>query len=224
MLTYPPLRGSARLAAERVFFVCGGRAAGRFCRQLPHKISHGPKVLSWGLPQSLCDITAETDGRRCLASNDDSVLFRGREYPVSVIADGNPRPMVRIEDGRVMVLVPRATPRHIRAAIRDWYRAEANVVIRQSVWRISRRLGIKYNSIMIRNQKTRWGSCSSRGNLSFNIRLATAPQEVIDYVVVHELMHLKEPNHSKRFWSLVEASCPAYRQHRDWLKKNETGV
>jgi predicted metal-dependent hydrolase len=143
------------------------------------------------------------------------------EYPLVVVADGNPRPKVRLEDGRAVVLVPRATTSEIRRAIEEWYRSEASVVIKQSVWRMSRRLGLRFNTIMIRNQKTRWGSCSSRGNLSFNFKLATAPQEVIDYVVLHELMHLKEPNHSKRFWRLVEQECPKYREHREWLKRVE---
>ncbi len=150
------------------------------------------------------------------------MLFRGKEYPVTVVPDGNPRRKVRLEGGRAVVLVPRATRRQVTAAINEWYAAEAKVVIRQSVWRISRKLGAEFNTIMIRNQRTRWGSCSTMGNLSFNIRLAAAPQEVIDYVVVHELMHLKEPNHSKRFWALVEEACPDFRRQREWLKKNES--
>lgn len=149
------------------------------------------------------------------------VLFRGMEYPLLVVADGNPRPKVRLEDGRVVVLVPRATTSEVTRAIKEWYRSEASVVIKQSVWRMSRRLDLRFDTIMIRSQKTRWGSCSSQGNLSFNFKLATAPQEVIDYVVLHELMHLKEPNHSKRFWRLVEQECPKYREYREWLKRAE---
>jgi len=150
-----------------------------------------------------------------------TVLFRGKEYPVRVHPDGIPRSRVRLEQGEVVVLVPKATSAEVKKAIQDWYRAEATVVIKQAVWRMSRRLGLKVNSIMIRNQRTRWGSCSSLGNLSFNFKLATAPQEVIDYVVLHELMHLKEPNHSRRFWALVEKECPDYRIHRQWLKQIE---
>jgi predicted metal-dependent hydrolase len=149
------------------------------------------------------------------------ILFRGTEYPLLVVADGNPRPRVRLEDGQAVVLVPKATASEVRRAIEGWYRAEASVVIKQAVWRLSRRLGLRFNNIMIRHQRTRWGSCSSRGNLSFNFKLATAPQEVIDYVVLHELMHLKEPNHSKRFWALIERECPNYREYREWLRRAE---
>ena len=75
-----------------------------------------------------------------------------------------------------------------------------------------------YNRITIRDQKTRWGSCSAKGTLSFNWRLMLAPPAVLDYVVVHELCHLTHMDHSPAFWQAVEAVCPDYRTHRKWLK------
>jgi predicted metal-dependent hydrolase len=81
-------------------------------------------------------------------------------------------------------------------------------------------LGVSWSRIEIRDQRSRWGSCSSRGTLSFNWRLVLAPFEVLDYVVVHELCHLREANHSDRFWSLVEARRPDWRVHRDWLHEH----
>lgn len=81
-------------------------------------------------------------------------------------------------------------------------------------------LGVDYNTITIRDQKTRWGSCSSKGNLSFSWRLILAPPKVLDYVVVHELCHRLEMNHSPRFWALVESMIPDYKTHRKWLKEN----
>lgn len=78
--------------------------------------------------------------------------------------------------------------------------------------------GGTYNRITIRDQKTRWGSCSARGTLSFNWRLMLAPPAVLDYVVVHELCHLTHMDHSKAFWALAESACPDYRSHRKWLK------
>ena len=80
------------------------------------------------------------------------------------------------------------------------------------------KMGITYGRITIRNQKTRWGSCSSRGNLNFNCLLMLAPPEVIDYVVVHELCHRKEMNHSKVFWDEVAHVMPDYEKARLWLK------
>lgn len=79
--------------------------------------------------------------------------------------------------------------------------------------------GFKYNKIAIRNQKTRWGSCSSKGNLNFNYKVVLLPKRHADYIIVHELCHLKEFNHSKRFWALVEQTIPEYRNIVKQLKK-----
>src|SRR4029079_5683703 len=79
------------------------------------------------------------------------------------------------------------------------------------------KLGVAYRDVRIRDQRTRWGSCSPRGTLSFNWRLALTPFEVLDYVVVHELCHLREPNNSTRFCRLFASRRPAWRRKRDWL-------
>jgi len=80
------------------------------------------------------------------------------------------------------------------------------------------RIGVEYRRIRIGGQRTLWGSCSPRGTLSFNWRLALAPPPVLDYVVVHELCHLRVPNHSRRFWALVERHRPHWRRQRNWLR------
>ena len=81
-------------------------------------------------------------------------------------------------------------------------------------------VGVDYGRITIRSQRSRWGSCSGKGNLNFNCLLMLAPPEVRDYVVVHELCHRKEMNHSARFWAEVERVLPDYRIHRKWLKEH----
>lgn len=100
------------------------------------------------------------------------------------------------------------------------YRHAAKEYITKRADYFADQLGVTYNTITIRDQKTRWGSCSSKGNLSFNWRLILAPPKVLDYVVVHELCHRREMNHSPRFWALVESVMPDYKQHRKWLKDN----
>lgn len=84
----------------------------------------------------------------------------------------------------------------------------------------AKHIGVTYGKITIRNQKTRWGSCSSKGNLNFNCLLMLTPPEVIDYVVVHELCHRKEMNHSGAFWAEVEKVLPDYKEQVKWLKEN----
>ena len=79
-------------------------------------------------------------------------------------------------------------------------------------------LGVRYTRVDVRDYRSQWGSCSPSGRLAFNWRLALAPFDVLDYVVVHELCHLLVPNHSKRFWRLVESRRPGWREQRDWLR------
>ena len=85
-------------------------------------------------------------------------------------------------------------------------------------------IGVNYAKITIRNQTSRWGSCSSNGNLSFNCLLMLCPDSCIDYVVVHELCHRKELNHSPRFWRLVENILPDYKARRAWLRENGSAI
>ena len=96
---------------------------------------------------------------------------------------------------------------------------EALKVIPERVEYFAKVIGVTYGRITIRNQKTRWGSCSSKGNLNFNCLLMLAPPEVLDYVVVHELCHRKQMNHSKAFWLEVEKVLPNYKEVRKWLKE-----
>lgn len=84
----------------------------------------------------------------------------------------------------------------------------------------AKQMGVEYGRIAFRAQKTRFGSCSTKDNLNFNIAIMLMPSEIIDYVIVHELSHLKQMNHSKAFWYEVERVLPDYKQRRDWLKAN----
>lgn len=109
----------------------------------------------------------------------------------------------------------------------DLSEAKRNVYIRKAKETITKRtsyfarlMGVSYRNITIREQKTRWGSCSSEKNLNFNWKLILAPPEVLDYVVVHELCHLKEMNHSKAFWDEVGKVMPEYETYKLWLKEN----
>ena len=104
------------------------------------------------------------------------------------------------------------------------YRDKAREIFEQKVSYYARMMGVSYGRIAIRDQKTRWGSCSGEGNLNFNWRLIFAPAGVLDYVVVHELAHRKEMNHSPRFWKVVEDTMPEYRKYQKWLKENGRGL
>ncbi|MFH1542590.1 MAG: M48 family metallopeptidase [bacterium] len=97
-------------------------------------------------------------------------------------------------------------------------RENAYQVIKQRLDLYAERFGLKYKKFSLSNARRRWGSCTSKGSIRINWRLINAPVEVLDYVIIHELMHLREPNHSSRFWRLVEERVANYRLHRKWLK------
>ena len=101
---------------------------------------------------------------------------------------------------------------------------QALKIIPARVEYFARIIGVTYGNITIRNQKTRWGSCSSKGNLNFNCLLMLAPPEVLDYVVVHELCHRKQMNHSKEFWAEVEKAFPDYKKSIKWLKEEGSQI
>ena len=97
---------------------------------------------------------------------------------------------------------------------------KAAALLPERVQCFAEQMGVTFGRITIRSQRTRWGSCSAKGNLSFNCLLMLCPEAVQDYVVIHELCHRKEMNHSAAFWAEVEKFCPDYRVHRKWLKDN----
>ena len=113
--------------------------------------------------------------------------------------------------------VAKYTPKEI-----EQLREQARKLVTERVRYYAPIIGVTYGQIAIRTQHTRWGSCSSKGNLNFNCLLALVSPEVLDYVVVHELCHRKELNHSERFWRQVESILPDYKSHRKWLKENGT--
>jgi predicted metal-dependent hydrolase len=105
-------------------------------------------------------------------------------------------------------------------AIERWYRAQARAEIAPRLTRATDALGRTHTTLSIRNQRTRWGSCSPTGAMSFNWRLLLAPEPVLDYVVWHEACHLVVMDHSRNFWTLVERHLPDYREPRRWLRQN----
>ena len=109
---------------------------------------------------------------------------------------------------------------HLDAEQEKRLRAQAKVVLEQRTDYFARQIGVTYGRITVRDQKTRWGSCSQAGNLNFNFRLILAPPEVLDYVVVHELCHRRQMNHSAQFWQEVAQVLPDYRERKAWLTEN----
>jgi predicted metal-dependent hydrolase len=110
----------------------------------------------------------------------------------------------------------------VRQALQNFYRRQARQLFAYRAERYASRMGLEYEQIEIRNQRTKWGSCSTSGTLSFNWRLMMASPEVIDYIVIHEVAHLREANHTQAFWDIVGEYDPAYASHAEWLTENST--
>lgn len=108
----------------------------------------------------------------------------------------------------------------LRESEMDELRKSAKRIVLPRVEYYASLMGVSYNRIAIRLQKTRFGSCSGKGNLNFNALIALMPSEIVDYVIVHELAHIKEMNHSAAFWNEVGTYIPDYKKRRDWLKEN----
>ena len=108
-----------------------------------------------------------------------------------------------------------------RKKIKNWLKSQARKYLVPALKDLSREIGLDYEKTSIRNQKTRWGSCSSRGMISLNYRMILLPAELVRYLFVHELCHTKHMNHSKRFWALVEQFDPDFRQHEKALKESQ---
>jgi len=157
-------------------------------------------------------------------------LAEAREVQAAIAARGAAVPYLgtnltlRAEPGRTRahrrgdtLLVP-AEPEGAAPAIERWYRRMARREIGPRLDLAAGALQAEYTSLTIRNQRTRWGSCSSGGAMSFNWRLLLAPEPVLDYVVWHEACHLRVMDHSPRFWSVLAEHCPGYDVHRRWLR------
>ena len=124
------------------------------------------------------------------------------------------------KDGKFVASLKDTDPENVEKVYFKFLRKKSFEIFNGRVDHFSEIIGVNPGKVTIRNQKTVWGSASSTGTLSFNCNLLKAPMEIVDYIVVHELCHLRHHNHSKRFWKLVESVMPDYKKHNTWMRKN----
>ena len=153
------------------------------------------------------------------------LCIEGRPLPIRIQTAA--RCQCRVTDSEIVLyLTDPADDAAARAAIRSALSRRALARIREQLDFYAPRIGVYYGRIAIRDQRSRWGSCSAKGNLNFNWKLIMAPPEALCYVVIHELCHLIEFNHSPRFWARVQAQMPDYEAWKKWLKNHggELGI
>ena len=149
-----------------------------------------------------------------------NLLLRGESMPVTLRAGRRRRGKVLEEEGIIVVETPSGGDEDSLKALESWLTALAREELTERSRKISEQLGIPFKRLFLRNQRTRWGSSSGRGNISLNWRTIMTPPPVRDYLIVHELCHQRQLNHSPAYWTLVRRYYPGYRKAEAWLKAN----
>jgi len=147
----------------------------------------------------------------------ETFLYLGESYPLEIV-DEDGRIPLELSFGRF--ILRKKYQSRARDVFIGWYKKEAKDRLGERVMFLSERLSLRPTGLRITSARARWGSCSHRNRLCFSWRIMMAPIEVIDYVLIHELFHIVEKNHSPRFWSLVEQILPDYKKSRRWLREN----
>ncbi len=147
----------------------------------------------------------------------DTFPYLGDIYPLEICERGKGQPLVLVHGS---FQLDRGSHEKARELFVKWYAGRAKEIIAERVDHYRRQLGFPPVEVRITGAQSRYGSCSADNRLSFSWRLIMAPYPVIDYVIMHELAHVKHKNHSKRFWGFVEEMDPDYRKHRQWLNEN----
>lgn len=145
----------------------------------------------------------------------ETFLFLGQQYGLS---------LTRARGGAVRLTarefeMAAADRRNGDAVFRTWYLAQAKEKLRPRIAALASEMGVGFSRIWVRDLKYRWGSCTPGGTLSFNWRIIQAPMIVVDYLIVHELAHVLEPNHSQDFWNIVAVHSPSWPKAKDWLRR-----
>ncbi len=148
------------------------------------------------------------------------LLFLGQQIELQVEYQNKRERVFQLGD-KLHVWIMEEHKEQIPRMIEQWYRHQARIILRNLTDKYANMMNLSVNQIFIKDQKTRWGSCSAKHNLNYNYRLVMAPEPVIEYVVIHELCHLIHMNHSVDFWHEVEKVQPEYKKYRKWLKEHQ---
>ena len=154
----------------------------------------------------------------------EAFAYLGRNYRLKC-ANGTEE-SVKLKSGYLNVTTKngKRNSEHIKAAIEQWYRTKALSRLIDKTKRYSAILKVEPTSINLKDYKAMWGSCSPKGVVSYNWRIILAPHKIVDYIVVHELCHLIEPNHSSKYWKQVRSVIPDYENSKEWLKNNGSSL
>ncbi len=145
----------------------------------------------------------------------ETLMYLGRNYQLLVVEE----PIKGVEFNQ-RFRISKQNQSNANALFKEWYLAQALKKIKPLATHYSKNLGVTYNQLKTSEMKYRWGSCTPANNIIFNWRIIKAPMYVLEYLVVHELVHLLETNHTSRFWNILSVQVPHYNKAKEWLKKN----
>jgi len=145
------------------------------------------------------------------------IYYLGQKYTVNLVKDVVNNVIISSSINKISFHL--MNKKNYKKYIKNWYLRQSSIIINERITILSTLMNVRYNKIKIKDNSSRWGSCSSKGNLNFSLYLVAFPMDIIDYVIIHELAHLKEFNHSKKFWEIVMKMDQNYKQKICYLKK-----
>jgi len=182
--------------------------------------------LKSDLPEVFTAAQAGPDGQgpEAVVQTGGKVLYLGDLLDTEIILNPDiEKPSAALEDGRIIVYI-KTEHDNIGQVIETWLRAQANEILPAKINTWAQTMGVQFNNIVIKDQKTMWASCSQKNNLNFSYRVIKMPKIIIDYLIVHELTHLIHFNHGTDYWATVANHAPGYKEHRKWLNNNKYAV
>ena len=157
--------------------------------------------------------------KKKLYVNDEKFLYLGKYYKLKILK--NKKYSVNIEGDFLQVNVKNELNiLKVKKLLKEWFREKSFIYFQKETHNYAKINNLKINSVKVREYKARWGSCSNKGDISFNWRLIMAPPKIIEYVIIHELMHIKEHNHSPKYWNYVKSLYPNINEAKEWLMYN----
>ncbi|MGB2578738.1 putative metal-dependent hydrolase [Elusimicrobium simillimum] len=159
------------------------------------------------------------------ADQQGKILYMGDFYDADITVDAEAEPSVKYDADTYKFLVTiKNEDDDASDMVETWLREEAGRVLKERSAAWAAKMGVEFNTIFIKDQRTMWGSCSENKNINFSYRIIKMPNVIIDYLIVHELAHLVHMNHAQEYWALVEQHCPDYDSHRKWLNSNRAHI
>lgn len=185
------------------------------------------KLFIERLKKELPEVFGQADGNKNNAeaahSGDNKVLYNGKLYEARMYLTPDQEEGVAF-DGTIFHIYLQSKNAAPSALVTTWLRNKANETLKAKTAEWAQKIGVEFNNIVIKDQRTCWASCSGKKNINYSYRIVKMPTAVQDYLIVHELCHLVHMNHGQEYWQLVAQFCPDYKSHRRWLNENKGSI